>query len=301
MAQDRVHVHLLPSDASPIRHFSFSRLLLFVLAGTLLPLSLLGYYLFFSGALREDEARSQFRRKLRTENRLLEAKTSHLREEGEGLAETLDRLERENAAVLRSAGLEFSGSESAKKEGTLRAFFAGLAPIRTDIARRLQEARAAGRFLDSAYLLLDSHSGLESLPTAFPLDPEALLTRGFGPALDPFTGKRSFHGGMDWALPPGSPVYAAGAGRVSQAGEDERWGYYLRLDHGRGIQTFYAHLQGLAVAKGQRVERRERVGAVGSSGFSSGPHLHFELWVDGERVDPERFFLPDAGGLLVYQ
>lgn len=95
-----------------------------------------------------------------------------------------------------------------------------------------------------------------------------------------------FHAGVDFAASPGTPVLAARSGRVTRAGWWGTYGYVVVLDHGDGSETRYAHLSSFAVAAGQAVRQGDVVGAVGSTGASTGPHLHFELRLDGSAVDP---------------
>jgi murein DD-endopeptidase MepM/ murein hydrolase activator NlpD len=98
-----------------------------------------------------------------------------------------------------------------------------------------------------------------------------------------------FHPGIDIAAPAGTPVRAAAGGAVTFAGWDPQYGYLVGIDHGMGIETFYGHNSRLTVTAGQRVERGTLIGWVGSTGRSSGPHLHFEVRKDGIPVDPRQY------------
>jgi murein DD-endopeptidase MepM/ murein hydrolase activator NlpD len=80
---------------------------------------------------------------------------------------------------------------------------------------------------------------------------------------------------------------------VAEAGKDHLWGWYVRIDHGRDVATFYAHLEKAAVKRGQRVERGQVIGSMGMSGVATGVHLHYELSIRGTKVDPMRYFLPE--------
>jgi murein DD-endopeptidase MepM/ murein hydrolase activator NlpD len=125
-------------------------------------------------------------------------------------------------------------------------------------------------------------------------DPELRLpfleatTSSFGWRTDPIRGGRRFHGGVDLGAAYGTAVPAAAGGEVVFAGERGSYGNLVIVRHAGGLETRYAHLSTLAVAAGDRVEEGAPIGRVGSTGRSTAPHLHFEVLVNGERVDPER-------------
>lgn len=98
-----------------------------------------------------------------------------------------------------------------------------------------------------------------------------------------------FHSGVDFALAQGNPIYAADDGTVYYAGYSGGYGKLIKVDHGNGMQTYYAHCSSIAVAEGQQVEAGETIGLIGSTGNSTGPHLHFEVIINGNRVDPLDF------------
>ena len=110
-----------------------------------------------------------------------------------------------------------------------------------------------------------------------------------GPRIHPITGEYKNHGGTDIAASYGSAIYAADSGRVvsSSDGWNGGWGNYVMIDHGNGMQTLYAHMSSRAVSVGQTVSRGQTIGYVGSTGMSTGPHLHFEMYVNGSRIDPQ--------------
>ena len=91
---------------------------------------------------------------------------------------------------------------------------------------------------------------------------------------------------VDIAVEFGEPVYASAMGTIEVAGWNGGYGRYVRIDHGNGYETAYGHMSGIAVAPGQSVRKGEIIGFVGSSGYSTGPHVHFEVFVDGQNVDP---------------
>ncbi|MEI9963586.1 MAG: M23 family metallopeptidase [Caulobacteraceae bacterium] len=112
---------------------------------------------------------------------------------------------------------------------------------------------------------------------------------GFGVRFDPFTGRPAFHSGLDFAGGMMTPIYATAPGVISFTGVRSGYGNTIEIDHGGGFKTRYAHLEGIAVSVGQRVAVGQRIGAMGSTGRSTGPHLHYEVWVDGRPQNPDRF------------
>lgn len=131
-------------------------------------------------------------------------------------------------------------------------------------------------------------------PGALNLPVQARVSSAFGPRTHPITGERHEHSGIDFAAPAGSPVRAAGTGTVAFAGERGGYGNLVIIRHPDGAETYYAHQRDLAVRTGQIVAAGETIGTVGSTGRSTGPHLHFELRRGGRPVDPrEALGLPE--------
>ena len=110
----------------------------------------------------------------------------------------------------------------------------------------------------------------------------------FGSRPDPFTGVRRFHNGVDIVNAPGTTIGAAMAGTVEDVGFNNNYGYYVILRHS-GYQTLYGHLSRYVVARGQKVQQGEKIGELGTTGYSTGPHLHFSIFRNGEAVDPLAF------------
>lgn len=130
---------------------------------------------------------------------------------------------------------------------------------------------------------------LSATPSVWPI--RGWVTSAFGQREDPFTGERIMHLGLDVAAPEGAVVRAPAKGLVVHAGERGAYGNMIALDHGRGIVTHYAHLSELGVKIGTLVERGQQIGTVGNTGRSTGPHLHYEVRVNGVPVNPHRFVL----------
>ena len=115
------------------------------------------------------------------------------------------------------------------------------------------------------------------------------ISSRYGHRKDPFTGRLRYHNGTDIAAPIGTPVYATARGRVSFSGRDGDYGNLIRIDHGNGTETWYAHLHRRNVRAGEQVERGQQIGAVGNTGRSTGPHLHYEVRIRGKNVNPETY------------
>ena len=114
------------------------------------------------------------------------------------------------------------------------------------------------------------------------------MTSGFAMRFHPIMQKWRAHLGVDYAAPKGTPVRTVGDGQIEFAGQQNGYGNVVQIVHGNGRSTLYAHLSRIDVKKGQRVEQGQRIGAVGSTGWSTGPHLHFEFRVNGRHEDPQR-------------
>jgi murein DD-endopeptidase MepM/ murein hydrolase activator NlpD len=127
----------------------------------------------------------------------------------------------------------------------------------------------------------------------------ARTTSGYGVRFDPFNGRPALHQGQDFAAPLNSPIYATAPGIVSFVGIRSGYGNVVEIDHGRGFKTRFAHLNSMAVQAGQRVALGQRIGAMGTTGRSTGVHLHYEVWMNGRPQNPARFMR--AGDQLVQQ
>ena len=115
------------------------------------------------------------------------------------------------------------------------------------------------------------------------------LTSPYGNRRSPLTGRRQFHTGIDISAPAGTPVRSAMSGRVITVSRDRVYGNYIVINHHSGFRTKYAHLSAASVRAGDYVETGQRIGDVGSTGLSTGPHLHFGVFINGATVNPRRF------------
>lgn len=129
---------------------------------------------------------------------------------------------------------------------------------------------------------------LAAIPTAMPAA-VMMMSSGFGYRSDPFTGGGAMHNGLDFKGPVGTPILAAAEGRVTSAGSQGGYGNTIEITHANGLVTRYAHLSGFNVARGQKVARGVQIGRMGSTGRSTGSHLHFEVRLNGQAINPRKF------------
>ena len=132
--------------------------------------------------------------------------------------------------------------------------------------------------------------GVAAIPSAMPLQSNANFTSGYGIRSDPFRGRAAMHAGIDLAGPMGTPIYATADGIVGRSEwNNGGYGNLVEIDHGQGIQTRYGHLSQRIATAGQRVHRGDLIGLMGSTGRSTGSHLHYEVRIDGRAVNPVPF------------
>ncbi|MCJ7508952.1 MAG: M23 family metallopeptidase [candidate division Zixibacteria bacterium] len=137
--------------------------------------------------------------------------------------------------------------------------------------------------------LLDKKMVLDHTPSITPVI--GYFSRGFGMKKDPFTGMMQFHRGIDLAADRDTPIYAPANGSIIYIGHESGMGKVIRIAHGYGYETVYAHLRSTKVARGQMVKRGDLIATVGNTGYSTGPHLHYEVHYDGKAIDPLNYIL----------
>jgi murein DD-endopeptidase MepM/ murein hydrolase activator NlpD len=220
----------------------------------------------------------------------------------EMLSASLDRIERRQVAVLASLA-----APAMRKAETLKAAIAetGLSP---DKVAPPKNTAVGGPFIPAridpngsafdkqlshvqgAFALLDRlHRALPYLPVRKPLPGAPDVTSNFGYRVDPFLGRAALHSGMDMRAETGTPAHATAAGVIVTAAPSGGYGNLVEIDHGNGLSTRYGHLSAILVSEGQTVSVGQTIGRVGSTGRSTGPHLHYEVRINDEATDPGRF------------
>jgi murein DD-endopeptidase MepM/ murein hydrolase activator NlpD len=216
------------------------------------------------------------------------------------LQASLDRFEASQAATLNALEESFD-AKARKMRGILADLGLDLAKVAPPQARATggpfiaasAQANSFDRQLHRIKLVRGHVERLTrtlgAVPIRKPLSGEMENTSGFGVRTDPFLRAPAMHTGLDFRADPGAPARATAAGTVTVAGWNGGYGKMVEVDHGNGFATRYAHLSAIDVEVGQTVRSGQIVGKVGSTGRSTGPHLHYETRVEGDPVDPQKF------------
>ena len=254
-----------------------------------------GHYFSLLGSSSENSVLKEENAQLRSQILLVQEKVAHI-------SATLDRVERFDAK-LRTAVTQLQDPErnlaigpvgnaepeaaipgpAPAAEANLSALPGKLESLQTEASRQEQSLHELQEYFD------DQQSLLVSTPSIWPT--RGWVTSDFGARIDPYTAERKMHEGLDIATPVGQPVYAPSDGTVVFAGTGGGYGKVLVIDHGYGVKTRYGHLSETFVRIGERVARGQKVAAVGNTGRSTGPHLHYEVRVNGIPENPRKFIL----------
>lgn len=212
---------------------------------------------------------------------------------------------KESIGVLAGCFLALGGSPAFAESGEAGIEAASISPIRADAQRgtlKVDERASASASPPAAATSIVTQASSTSsantvpvvawLPSGMPTEGVALSSR-YGWRIHPIHGDARMHQGIDIPGTAGSPVFATAEGAVSLADWSGGYGLLVEIDHGAGLDTRYAHLSSLAVTQGQRVRKGQILGYVGSTGSSTGPHLHYEVRMAGEAVDPTAFLFSE--------
>jgi murein DD-endopeptidase MepM/ murein hydrolase activator NlpD len=214
------------------------------------------------------------------------------------LQDSIDRTEGRQTATLNA--LEESYDTRARRMRSVLADL-GIDPVKamppaTGGPFVPASAMPAGTFERQLYRIQIARGQVDRLRRAFasvpvrkPVIGDIDMSSGFGMRIDPFIRAPAMHTGIDFRGETGEPVRAAAAGTITVAGPNGGYGKMVEIDHGNGLTTRYAHLSEVGVSVGQQVKGGQLVGRIGSTGRSTGPHLHYETRIDGEAVDPQKF------------
>ncbi len=219
--------------------------------------------------------------------------------EVQNVLRTARSFDEELVDTVNSLGIERPDDTvpAAVTRGDLAAFF-DIQAVADDRVREIQELRdLSGTLQDAVNPLREMRVVLESqqellsdIPNFWPVaSGMGRVTMEFGPNIHPFTGQWYLHKGIDIAGPPGLPIVASADGKVVEMGNDRGYGFFIVLRHRYGFSTQYSHLQSILVNKGQDVVQGQRIGTLGNTGMSTGPHLDFIVTLGTDVVDPAAF------------
>lgn len=219
------------------------------------------------------------------------------------LQASLDQVEARQLAAL-SAVEETMDSKVRRMRGAISDLGLNMAQLEAAVPRvamggpfvPVKLAADAGPFERQIYRVATTRAQVEKLNRTLALVPyrkpvvgEVEFTSGFGVRSDPFLGRPAMHTGLDFRAATGDPIRATANGRVTSAAYAGGYGRMVEIDHGNGLSTRYGHMSEIHVKVGDTIKIGQVIGAVGSTGRSTGPHLHYETRIDGEAVDPQKF------------
>jgi murein DD-endopeptidase MepM/ murein hydrolase activator NlpD len=246
-------------------------------------------------------------KKLETENKQIQYDYAYLKDEMEQLKIQMREIEDRDNEIYRTIFEANPIPDSArqklidkKKEAALVSKLTN-EELNESIVKQISEIRARIQMQKNSFntietLIKNKEALLASTPAIQPVSNRELsrIASGFGTRIDPVYKTVKFHAGLDFAAPQGTPIYATANGVVSFSGNaGNGYGNHVIIDHGFNYETLYGHMVRVKAQTGQRVVRGEVIGWVGSTGKSTGPHLHYEVHKNGQKLDPIYFFYND--------
>ena len=301
MAKRRWTVVFVPHDSEPSRIMEVSyRLVKTAIAGAVIAAGaalVLGYVTVSRSV---DLSKSS---QLAQENARLEQQLDELNNRLTGLADTISRISQRDARIRVLANLDpidpqvqaagIGGPTVTGAEGEAGSGMRRTSEIRVDLNALIRRANLLASSFKEATDSLAVHSArLAATPSIMPT--QGWLTSAFSSMRShPILHVARPHEGIDVTAPMGTPIEAPAAGTVRDAGWEAGYGNTIVIDHGFGTVTKFAHASKILVREGQRVSRGQRIALVGNTGLATGPHLHYEVHVNGRPVDPLRYVLPE--------
>lgn len=298
MAKRFFTVLILPDAASPARKIHIPRWALTTISSLgAISLFAMAFFVYQHVALNVRMLEMKQLRQDVGDRTALAERVHHL--EGElSRLRTLDRKLRVVAgldeAETGQSALAQGGSENLSRDALLDALRSRTGRLADWVHRDLdilgQEITSRERsFRELKQFLEEKRSLLASTPTVPPV--RGLLTAGYGYRASPFTGQREMHEGLDIAAPHGTPIVATADGIVSFVGPLSAYGNVVFINHGHGFATFYAHNSRNLVREGQQVKRGQTIAHVGTTGRTTGPHVHYEVQINGSAVNPLKYMI----------
>ena len=291
--KQRFTVMFIPHTEKRVINFQINAVTIGAL-GILLVLLISGFFYLstvFSGSSRliTEQAES-----LEQTEASLEAVLTELQD----VVQVADLFDETLTGTIQSLGLSSSGSVTEDATGGDLSAFLDVEEITPGELREIQELRALSQTMRSSIeplnqireVLQSQEDLLTDIPNFWPLAAgRGRVTMEFGPNIHPVTHQWYLHKGFDIADSVGVPVVASANGKVAELGVDPGYGLYVLIRHKYGFRTRYSHLQSITVSEGQDVIQGQRIGTLGNTGISTGPHLDFQIWLGTDVVDPSAF------------
>jgi murein DD-endopeptidase MepM/ murein hydrolase activator NlpD len=283
-AKDR-SVLILSPEGKPLRsiRINFLTIMLFIacaacgFAALLMPSSVFRFY--------DTEGYKKIR--LNEQNRLLQERITSASQMVKTLEDQIGSLEGKKKRVS-----ELLGENEASKAPANKKERSNVDRLMSDPERLVKEVLRWEGVCLSFLKSIGSGNPFDTIPVCSPVMADIAISQKFGKTNDPFTNRIKWHYGIDYAAAPGTEVIATASGMVIRTENDPVWGKRIIIRHGRGMSTKYAHLGVIGVRRGQTVRRGEVIGVIGTSGLTTGPHVHYEVWYNSQPVDPESFYFP---------
>ncbi|HUI92252.1 MAG TPA: M23 family metallopeptidase [Chitinivibrionales bacterium] len=284
--KERKEILLVPPGGSKVRPVHVPRRLV-AFCFIVIAAGFAGYFIPFNSFSIDVVQRNQ-QKNLENQNKKLWAIIKPVRRMLDNLGDELQGLEKRRQAITGKMGTKDDAVAPARQKRREQASLGDL------------EARAARdeNFFQGLAAMVSSRPGsFDSVPLIMPVEGKPVISARFEKELDPFTGTMKNHTGTDFIGVVGTPVIATASGTVSRVEDGKIWGKRILINHGFGYGTVYAHLGTVQAFAGKKVKKGDCIALMGLSGFTSGPHVHYEIWYRGKPVNPEDMFYPDSDAL----
>jgi murein DD-endopeptidase MepM/ murein hydrolase activator NlpD len=277
---------IVPPRGVPVRSIRI-RLSVVITFLILVTVGFTGYFIPFNRITLSDMEKNQKKNLTEQNSALLQKILSSLRLLN-NLKEQVERLEMKKKNVLSKPVSDSAAGSAIRNRIDLSKM--GTGELITLVRSREKRLRS---FIAAAS---DSNKLFDILPVIAPVSEPYVISRKYGPSEDPFTGIQKWHYGIDFVAEEGSYVFATADGVIEKEENHPLWGKRIVISHGEGITTIFAHLGSFKINQGKRVSRGDIIGTIGTSGLSSGPHLHYEIRIDGNPLDPFAYMYPSIAG-----
>jgi murein DD-endopeptidase MepM/ murein hydrolase activator NlpD len=285
--RSKKEIMLVPPDGSKIRTVGVRSSLILVIVITI-ACGFAGYLIPFNN-FSIDVVEQNQRKNLESQNKKLLLKIHPMKRLLDNLNNEIERIENKRRVIAGRLGLNNRAGEPFRPR--TRAPYSNLDDL-------VEKVRKNDEYFCRIVTMVTDHPGyFDSIPLIMPIISNLIVTARFDREADPFTNSMKNHYGIDFAGTAGTPVIATASGTVVKIEDGKIWGKRIVISHGFGFSSVYAHLGSVEVSIGKKVRKGDCIAALGLSGVTSGPHLHYEVWRQGAPVNPEDFFFPDVNSV----